>query len=143
MLLLFCSGALVAQTTEGTEFWVTFMNNENNESGSSEMQLKLIVSSRYNATISVSNPQTDWSTTFRVTANQIANQVLPHTQCYTFAAEKAENHGLLVTSDNPISLFAANYSPHSYDATIVLPIKALGKDYIIQTYEDIPRPYLM
>ena len=139
LLFLLLSSPLLsraAQTTEGTEFWLTFMKNYIFSATNGAMQLKLIVSSRQNGHITVSNPQTGWSNTLSVTANQISEMVIPNEQAYTYAAEIVENHGLQVTATVPISLYASNYHEYTYDATIVLPTTALGKDYIIQTYEN-------
>ncbi|MBR1631580.1 MAG: PKD domain-containing protein [Paludibacteraceae bacterium] len=112
------------------------MNNENTPPGSGVLELKLIASSRQNATVTVRNPQTGWNQNFTVQANAIAELVLPHNQCYTYNAETVEQHGLTVTSTAPIALYAANFRAHTYDATIVLPTTALSTDYIIQTYEN-------
>ena len=49
---------MALQTTEGTEFWVTFLNNYSQPVGSTEMTLKLIASSRQDASLTITNPQT-------------------------------------------------------------------------------------
>ncbi|MBQ9439886.1 MAG: PKD domain-containing protein, partial [Paludibacteraceae bacterium] len=124
-------------TTEGTEFWLTFMNNYRTSSGSSEMELKLIFSSRQNTTVMVQNPQTGWSQSMQVSANTIAEMVVPRNQCYTYSAETVEKRGLVITSSSPIALYASNFREHTYDATIVLPINGIGTDYVIQAYENV------
>lgn len=126
---------LAAQTTEGTEFWVTFMDNSAIPEGGSEVTLSLIVSTRYDANITVLNPQTGWQTTLSVTANGVAEIPIPHTQAYSCYEDEVDNKGLYITSDAPVSMFASNFRELSYDATIILPISGLGTDYIIQTYE--------
>ena len=119
-------------STEGTEFWVTFMNN-NKSNG----ELKLIASSRYDATITVKNPQTNWTTTFTVQANKTAEQVVPNEQAYTFDFEKISKRGLQVTANQPISLYASNFQDHTYDATIVMSTNGLGTDYVVQAFENV------
>ena len=136
LFLCFFSGAAVAQTTEGTEFWVTFMNNYERESGDEGLTLTLIASSRQNTTVTVCNPQTGWKQDFTVSASQVREFVVPHEQGYTYNAGTAEKRGLKVTSDYPISLYASNFYEWTYDATIVLPKEGLGKDYIVQVYEN-------
>ena len=136
MFLLLCGVVHAAiPSTEGTEFWVTFMNNHNTQVSSSELQLKLIVSARENAMVTMSNPQTGWTHTMSVVANQEAEYVLSNEQVYTYNAGIVEKTGLVVTTTAPVSLYAANFKEHTYDATIVLPTTALGVDYIVQMYE--------
>ncbi|MBQ0153971.1 MAG: hypothetical protein KBS70_04205, partial [Bacteroidales bacterium] len=131
LLFLLLSSPLLshaAQTTEGTEFWLTFMNNGQMFAFDTGLHFKLIVSSRQKGHMTVTNPQTGWSNTLSVTTNQIGEMVIPNEQAYTYAAEIVENHGLQVTATVPISLYASNYHEYTYDATIVLPTTALGKD---------------
>ena len=127
---------LALQTTEGTEFWVTFLNNFSQPVGSEEMTLKLIASSRQDASLTITNPQTGWSVSSDVSAHQITEITIPHEQGYTYRDGVVEQRGLKVTSSAPISLYASNYVAHTYDATIVLPVEALSNDYIIQIYEN-------
>ena len=122
-------------STEGTEFWLTFMSNLKWQASDNALQLKLIVSSRYTTSVTVSNPNTSWSTSVNVAANGISEVTIPVAQAYTTLVEKAAPTGLRVVSSKPISLYASNYADASYDATNVLPLPALTGNYIIQTYE--------
>ena len=122
-------------STEGKEFWVTFMNNHNILASNDTLQMKLIVSARENATVTMRNPQTGWQQSLQVVANRVAEYVLPKSEVYTYNTGRAEKTGMVVTSTVPISLYAANFMEHSYDATLVLPTTALGVDYIVQMYE--------
>ena len=131
-----CCALSATPTTEGTEFWTTFLKNHLNEDGSPTMKLTLIVSSRENATVTVLNPQTGWSQSLYVSANQIKELEVPHVQAYTNNVGRIEKRGLKITSTSPISLYASNYDDASYDASIVLPTTALGLDYILQIYEN-------
>lgn len=113
------------------------MNNLDEYDG---LQLKLIASSNQDANITVLNPQTNWSQTFSVQSGIIAEMIVPAEQTYTNASEVISPRGVKVTSSAPISLYASNYSPHSYDATNILPTTALGCNYIFQVYEDDSYP---
>ena len=110
------------------------MNNYQNES--QDVDLKLIVSAQSNATVTLSNPQTNWTSSYTIQAQQVEQISIPQNQAYTQSAGTIEQRGLLITSTSPISLYASNYYPYSYDATFVLPTSALGKDYIVQVYDD-------
>lgn len=128
-LMLSLTAAFPA-STQGTDFWLTFMRNLR------VGQCTLIASSASDATVTVSNPVTLWSTSFTVPAGQTATCQLPLEQCYLDNGGTIEPKGLHITSTAPIDLFAANVADYTYDATLVLPTSALGTNYIIQTYED-------
>ena len=120
-------------STEGMEFYVTFMNNLDEHK---DLELGLIVSSKTNATITIFNPRTNWSNTHSIKGHQTAKFIIPREHAYTAQSEVIEEHGVIITSTAPISLYASNYSSYTYDACNVLPKIALGTDYIIQTYEN-------
>ena len=111
------------------------MSNLKWQASDNTLQLKLIVSSRYTTSVTVSNPNTSWSTSVNVAANGISEISIPVAQAYTTLAETASKTGLRVVSSKPISLYASNYADASYDATNVLPLPSLTGNYIIQTYE--------
>ena len=133
--LLLSVAAFPSQTTEGTEFWVTYMNNGASIDESDGLALELIISSRNNTEIVVENPRTGWKVKSSVSANTVKKITVPCSEGYIFNPATIYDAGIRVTSTAPISLYASNYSRASYDATIVLPITGIGDDYIIQTYE--------
>ena len=132
-LLLLAILPLTAATpsTEGTEFWVTFLCNYRDNP-----ECSIIASARETATVTVENPRTNWQRTFTVYAGQVATYRLQNPQCYMTSSEIVDTKGLRVTSTAPISLYASNFEDATYDASIVLPTTALGKDYIIQVFEN-------
>ena len=129
-LLLSLTACLAAPSTEGREFWLTFMRNIR------QGELSLFVSARQNATVTVENPNTHWTTSFAVSPGKTATCTIPRAQGYMSSNGKVESKGIRVTSTADISLFASNYADYTYDATLILPITALGNNYIIQTWED-------
>ena len=133
--LLLSVAAFPSQTTEGTEFWVTYMNNGGVLDESDGLALELIISSRNNSEIVVENPRTGWKVTSSVSANTVKKIAVPCSEGYIFNPATIYDAGIRVTSSAPISLYASNYSNASYDATIVLPITGIGDDYLIQTFE--------
>ena len=132
--LWLCSATCSAQSTVGTDFWVTFMENHI-EYG--QLELKLIITGSRNCTGVVSNPNTNWSQNFNVTAGAVTNVTIPEDQAYTTLSETITNTGLHVTSTDSISLYASNFEYASFDVTNVLPTFSLGDDYMIQTYPDM------
>lgn len=124
-------GKLNAQSTVGTDFWVTFMPNIDYNARS----LTLIATGNKNCTGTISNPYTSWSTTFSITPNQTTNIYIPENNAYNqTASDQIINTALHITTTDSISLYANNYENYSFDIANVLPTSALGSEYILQTY---------
>lgn len=140
--------ALDGQSTEGKDFWVTFLQADQDDNNS--LQLQLSISSRTNANVTISNPFTGYSENVTVTAGQMqlvtlySGNVLSNNArtamtsskkvCYAVNSEKVDTCALHVVSDQTISLFATNYKRATFDATNVLPTASLKDEYLIQTY---------
>ena len=116
-------------STQGTEFWLTFMWNYQNSATT-----RLILSAKNATTGTVSNPNTSWSTNFSIPAHGRVEVTIPNAQCYITSTEQILNKGILVQANDTISVYAANYYAYTFDATNVLPIQALGDEHIIATY---------
>lgn|GEM_PF-1944162 len=120
--------------TEGTEFWLTFMQNYEYNANSRYLKMQIVFSSRYASNITVTNPNTGWNTHTSVKANGVTILTIPTVQCYNFGSDFTQNTGLLVQSTAPISVYGANFGDYTFDATNVIPTPSLGTDYIIQAY---------
>lgn len=123
-------------TTQGTEFWVSFMRNGYRTTSSSN-KLTLFASAKEACTVTVENPNTRWKTEFQVGDNNVASCIIPDNQGYNSQQGGTANKGLLVTADDTISLFFANETTNSYDASNVLPLQALGCEYMVQSYKSL------
>ena len=136
------------QSTEGKDFWVTFMQADQDDNNS--LQLQLSISSREDCSVTIANPFTSYSETVNVTAGEMklvtlySGNVLSNNArtamsstgkvCYAVNSEKVDTCALHVTSTKNISLFATNYKKATFDATNVLPTASLLDEYYIQTY---------
>ncbi|MBQ8722392.1 MAG: hypothetical protein IJY67_09680, partial [Paludibacteraceae bacterium] len=122
-------------STEGREFYVTFMMNAGGHGNDNVLQFYLYASTRSDkANIVVENPTTGYKKEFNCTKNEVGKIEIPNIHGYLDTENEVLPRGLKVTSDVPISLYASNHNHESYDATNVLPIEALSTEYIIQTY---------
>lgn len=123
-----------SQSTEGKDFWVTMMRADSNN----PTNLSLTVSAKNATSVTVANPFTGYTTTFNVAANGIEQlENLNANDCYVGAdadVESVSRHALHVTSDEPISLIAANYRDKSFDVAAVLPTAAVRSEYRIMCY---------
>lgn len=141
------STVVEGQSTEGKDFWVTFMQADQ---GDNDLILQLSISAREDCQVTISNPFTTYSETVDVVANQMALVTLYHGNviastartamestgkvCYAVNSEQIDTCALHVTADKNISLFATNYKYATFDATNVLPTASLLDEYYIQTY---------
>ena len=151
------STVVEGQSTEGKDFWVTFMQADQSTSSSGDwdgnfntLTLSLSISSRENCDVTIKNPFTGWDTTVVVTAGEMrpvelykghpvvstARTAMTASKkvCYAGYSEQVDTCSLHVTATANISLFATNYKKATFDATNVLPTASLLDEYIIQTY---------
>ena len=90
-------------TTEGTEFWATFMRNSGgDETDASSMTLYLYATARKNAIVTVENPNTAYTDTFHVAAGKQRTFKVPNEQAYIQLPNVSSNIGLRITSTTPI-----------------------------------------
>ena len=136
------------QSTEGKDFWVTFMQAD--QDPNNELTLSLSISSREDCQVTITNPYTGYSENVNVTANQMqlvelysGNVLVSNARsamagskktCYAVYSEKVDTCALHVTATKNIALFATNYKRATFDATNVLPTASLLDEYVIQTY---------
>ena len=138
--------SLFAQSTEGTDFWVTFLQAD--KDNNNPRYLMLCMSAREDCQVTVENPHTNYKKTLEVKAGQMTTDTLyasssdPKNRqyndtviCYSYNSEVIDTSAVHVTvaDGKKISLFAANYKTATFDATNVLPTSSLMDKYVIQT----------
>lgn len=138
-----------AQSTLGKDFWVSFLPyTEHINSFNLEHSLELVVIGKRPCTGRVTNPNTQWSTTFEVQAGTSTKVSIPIEGNYVnnpagFQEDSdcVLNHGLHVVTTDSVSLYASHkiseFSGEASEATCVLPTPSLGSEYIIQTYPSL------
>ena len=135
-------------STEGTDFWVSFLGNgfdSNTTGGISYLKTQVLVSSIHDCSGQISNPNTGWSTQFNLEANGVVFIDIPKEVAYMECNEYTSplDKSLHIVTDQPVSVYCANTARYSFDASYVLPTPALADDYIIQTYDQhIPNSFL-
>ena len=139
VMMVFAESISFAQevTTQGTEFWVSFMGNGFKTNPPGYVLTQIMVSSERTCTGTITNPNTNWTQTFDVEANNITLIDIPENQAYneTSIYETPSNKGLMIVTTDTVSVYCTNIAANSFDASYVLPIEALADEYIIQTYE--------
>lgn len=143
-------------TTEGNDFWLTFMNNnmfdpEKKENTNVKFDMKVALSAREAVQVCIAigtNVQTVTVGAGETTVYEIPRSMAA--QIYLLESEQVGKAGVHVyaaptTPENKKKVFScalysrAGESPvTSRDASLVIPTRFLGKEYIVQTYpEDV------
>jgi len=134
-MLLLASGlmALAQISTQGKEFWFSFMQNGYKRNQGVWVETQVMVSAKRACSGMVSNPRTNWSMPFEVEDESVVALSIPENQGYNENNEGIpSDFGLLLTATDTVSVFIANCATNTFDASFVLPTESLGSNYIVQ-----------
>ena len=143
LLLLFSLAmpAALAQntSTQGKEFWLSFMHNgfRDHTSGGGWVINQVLISAKRDCSGTISNPLTGWTQEFNVTANNTTILDIPEAQGYhdAYTYETITQKAIKVEANDTISVYCTNIAYVSFDASFVLPVESLGDEYIIQSHD--------
>lgn len=130
-LTLPLSSAL-ANSMLGTEFWFGFMENQT----SPEMKVVVTSNTTTNGTLSV--PLAGWTQNFTIPANSSIEIVIPYGIVEAVGNMSIESKGVHLISNDPVYVSILNGTGGSKDASSILPIDALGYEYLALSYIDPP-----
>ena len=127
-------------STQGKEFWISFLSNsykENTIDPNGWIRIQLLISAKHNCEGDIINPNTGWTRHFQIEADNIFSIDIDENQAYIDISEYGQvvNKGLQVVTTDTVSVYCANIATYSFDASYVLPIDGIADDYIIQTYD--------
>ncbi len=123
---------LQAQTHEGTEFWLGFMQHRD----IGENSMVAMITSQYNTSGVVQMPRSNWERSFTLQANQVQLIQLPRA-AETLGSESISRNGIRITTEHPSSVYIHQYFGFRSEATIVLPIASTGNNYFVMSYTGI------
>jgi gliding motility-associated-like protein len=131
LILLNCLSISVSwsQSNEGTNFWFGFMQHRD----ATQNDKVAMITSKYNTSGTISLPNQTWSQNFNVLANEVVLITLPDIT-ENMGSEIINNVGVQVISTDPISLYIHQYHSFRSEATVVLPINSVGKEYFVMSY---------
>ncbi|XP_028413624.1 uncharacterized protein LOC114536440 isoform X2 [Dendronephthya gigantea] len=115
---------------EGTSFLMGFLEMDNDKGIS-----RICVTSGEPSLITIKIPYLSRNITTRVTPGVTTKIDLPTT--IRMRGLSREDKGILIASDNTISVYATNARAKSRDAYVIFPTSALGTEYVVTTYEPI------
>ncbi len=111
-------------TTQGRDFWLTFMLQYDGTGSRS-----LLFSGKEGITVAV-GASNGWGDTLVIDASCVMSLDVPDLQGIVFH----------VTADDDISVYARNYLDMTYDIATVYPTQSLGCNYMAQTYDLLVYP---
>lgn len=143
-LLLFVAAywPLAAQDAppHGTEFWLGFLERyvDPSDPDNPLVQLRLeIVAGDRAAVVRVEVPAGGWSADLTLRPGEAGAVIVPEPLAAVSGSESVDNRSVHVVASAPVVVNAISHDMGSADATTVLPMEALGRDYVIATYDPI------
>lgn len=134
ILLIFISYCSFGQvsTTEGNDFWLAFMENHN----TSPIELELHLSAKDSTGGNVSVAGIGFNYDFSINSYSSIVISVP-IGAMLEGSERVTNQAIHITSVKNISVYALNKRDRSADASVILPIETLGKEYLITSYRGV------
>lgn len=130
-LLFLCLISLsYGQRQEGTRFWLAFMEHVDQD----ENRKKLYITARKKSNGIIKVPAIGWEKEFTIPAGGAIQVEVPR-EVETLGSERTGDLSILVTSTEPVSVYAHQFSNARSDAALILPESSLGKDYVAVTYQ--------
>jgi hypothetical protein len=120
-------------TSKGKHFKLMFNINHLGASN-----LLLYISSDKNTSATVSIPGLNFTQDISIVANKVTTVDLTDKKAeINFQAEGIQSNAIFVDSQDDIVVYLMNKQLATTDATLVLPVKALEKEYIVTTYSAV------
>lgn len=136
LLMLFSSISLLAQnSTQGKEFWFSFMENGYKYNVGYWVANTVMISAKRACTGTITKEGDSWAGyTFSVEDNGVAYVTIPEMYAYNEDnEEEVDNKSLVLRATDTVSVYICNIANFSFDASFVLPVESLGSKYIIQS----------
>lgn len=119
-------------STMGQDFWIAFLDNGDMSQGTQGH--KVLVSGATVCSVTLTNPNTGWSTTASVVPYVVTIIIVPVDQCYNNTNSQVKNLGLHLTSTDEVSVYTSFTGIYSYDVANIYPTPALRDEYMILSY---------
>jgi IgGFc binding protein/PKD domain len=107
----------------GKEFYISFLATG-----------KLSITSKVNTSGIVTNPNTGYSQSFTVTANNFTIVNIPFSESVSIAYNTINNKCIIVKSNDPIAIHSINGGVANSDIALIFPLKSLGTEYFAMAW---------
>jgi len=120
-------------STEGTDFWFGFMQNRNT---GDVHYTEITVTSRLGAQFAVTYGSGEILIgNYSIAPNASVTVPINYSILEAQGSEATENKGIhLVSTTNPVNVYALNYRTRSSDVAVIYPTEALGQEYFAMCY---------
>ena len=137
LLLLACIAVSGQNSTQGTEFWFSFMENGYKYNDRGWVENNVMISAKRACTGTITKPDGSLAPIpFSVGNNGITYINIPEEYAYNEDnSEVVSNKSLVLRATDTVSVFISNIATFSFDASFVLPVESLGSEYIIQCFD--------
>ncbi|MCX6238072.1 MAG: PKD domain-containing protein [Bacteroidia bacterium] len=119
------------KSTEGTDFWFGFMEGRNYNSGHYD-EITLTSSYACNYKYYIGKSTTPVSGT--LSPNTPVKIQIDWHLIEATGSETTQDRAIHLTSDNPLNVYALNWSPNSSEVALIYPTKSLGNEYYAMCY---------
>ncbi|UKN01908.1 gliding motility-associated C-terminal domain-containing protein [Paracrocinitomix mangrovi] len=120
-------------TNEGTNFYVAFPEVYDNSAAVFEIN----ISSRQNATGTVEITGTGFSQNFNVVPGVVTTVTVPSGAADITIDETVLERAIHISSNNPVTVYASTFHSARSEASVCLPVSALGSSYMVTTYPNM------
>lgn len=140
LLLFFSEGqSQIKFSVKGKEFWFSILPNFASAGGvnaPASDSVLLTISSEHNTSGVVENPAFGYSIPFTVSAYSVTEIPLPNNRAASLNSQVIDSTSIHIFAYDSITAFVANMQQYTRDATNLLPVQALGKEYMICSYSN-------
>ena len=141
LLLLIGASQIFAQSTVGTDFWVTVLPNAKYYPAAFNMyalEPVVKITGERPCSGTIANPYTGWTASFEVEVGVATVLDIPVEQAYVQdTSDCVLETALHILTTDSVSVFVGNYRRGSFDVSCALPTPSLGSDYLVQTYNSV------
>ena len=127
------------RTTMGTDFWVSYLYfTYDYYAPQYSVTLHAFASAPRACTVTATNPNSSFYTTFSVTPGQVTHIDIPFESGCTSSSGTVTPTAIHFTSTDTISLYLIMLGHNNLEITNALPTEQLGSDYLVQCYPSKP-----
>jgi gliding motility-associated-like protein len=124
-----------AQSFQGKDFWLGFMNNSTEGAAPDTVSLQVHIVSEINCQATISVPLRGYTITRNVLANTVLTVTIPRSVASNQGVlDGKRNTGVHVTTTEECVVYVGNYMPFSSDAATAVPTSSLGNLYHVIGY---------
>ena len=137
VLLLGGLFAMAQNSTQGKEFWFSYMENGYKYNGGEWVDNTVMISAKRACSGTIEKPDGSLpAIPFSVEANGISIIDIPEEYAYNEDnSEVVDRKSLVLRASDTVSVYISNIAAYSFDASFVMPVESLGSEYIIQCFD--------